>query len=171
MAYRNDVDALEARHRALEAELADRVRERDDVARMLADARARVADEQARAAVVPAPARSHPGAMLAGAVLALIAIVGVVEYRKDHRRSSRVHETLVRFEAWADEICRCQDSACTQRTIDAMTAWSAGRAAERQISMPVDDAILTQFQVISERFSRCMMRIAAQTSATRSDAQ
>lgn len=41
MAYRNDLDALAARHSSLEAEAAQRIAERDDAARLLADARAR----------------------------------------------------------------------------------------------------------------------------------
>jgi len=41
MTYRNDVDALAARHAALEVEVADRTRERDQAADLLRDARAR----------------------------------------------------------------------------------------------------------------------------------
>lgn len=37
--YRDDVDALEARHQALEQELRDKMRERDAAAKLLADAR------------------------------------------------------------------------------------------------------------------------------------
>ena len=41
MSYRNDLDALAARHDALEAEVAETTRERDRVADLLADAKAR----------------------------------------------------------------------------------------------------------------------------------
>lgn len=41
MAYRGDVEALEARVAALSADLAQRVRERDEAAQLLAEARAR----------------------------------------------------------------------------------------------------------------------------------
>jgi hypothetical protein len=41
MSYRNDLDALAARHDALEAEVAEKARERDRVADLLADAKAR----------------------------------------------------------------------------------------------------------------------------------
>jgi hypothetical protein len=41
MAYRSDLEALQARHSALEAEVAALARERDEVAQFLADARAR----------------------------------------------------------------------------------------------------------------------------------
>jgi hypothetical protein len=41
MSYRNDLDALAARHDALEAEVAEKSRERDRVADLLADAKAR----------------------------------------------------------------------------------------------------------------------------------
>ena len=41
MTYRNDVDALGARHHALESELAAKTRELDDAARLLEEARAR----------------------------------------------------------------------------------------------------------------------------------
>jgi hypothetical protein len=41
MTYRNDLDALAARHDALEAEVAEKSRERDRVADLLADAKAR----------------------------------------------------------------------------------------------------------------------------------
>lgn len=41
MTYRNDLDALAARHDALEAEVAEKTRERDRVSDLLADAKAR----------------------------------------------------------------------------------------------------------------------------------
>jgi hypothetical protein len=41
MTYRNDLDALAARHDALEAEVAEKTRERDRAAELLADAKAR----------------------------------------------------------------------------------------------------------------------------------
>jgi hypothetical protein len=41
MSYRNDLDALAARHDALEAEVAEKTRERDRVSDLLADAKAR----------------------------------------------------------------------------------------------------------------------------------
>jgi hypothetical protein len=42
MSYRSDLDALEARHQALEAEVASRTRELDSTKQLLDDARARV---------------------------------------------------------------------------------------------------------------------------------
>jgi len=41
MSYRDDVDALAARHAALDAQAAEATRQRDDAARLLAEARAR----------------------------------------------------------------------------------------------------------------------------------
>jgi hypothetical protein len=48
MSYRDDLDALAARHDALDVEVADKTRERDKVATMLADAK-----ERARLPVLP----------------------------------------------------------------------------------------------------------------------
>lgn len=172
MVYRNDVDALEARHRALEAELAERVRECDEVARMLREARAREREHVRLAAMVAGPAGHQRWALIAAALLVLIAILGMVQYRKESRHAHRMHQMLERFEAWADDVCRCQDTACTQRTIDEMTAWSSNRAAiDRQMSLPIDGDTSHKFQVIAERFSRCMTRIVNPAASGQAEAQ
>ncbi len=92
MVYRNDVDALAARHRELEAELQRRIRERDDVAHMLAEARDRDAEERRVADLLADGPRRRRRRRWRIAVIALalvgIAIGGVLRYRK-HIASTR----------------------------------------------------------------------------------
>jgi hypothetical protein len=167
MAYRSDVDALEARHRALEAELAQRVRERDDVARMLAEARAQECAEHARIdAVMGGPMRRRRAALLVAVALLLITVAGAMTYRKTCVRSHDMRDFIERFQMFSDEVCRCRDTACTQRTIDVMTAWSTEIARQRPVPLPVDDASSQHMQRIAEQFSRCMTRIATGNTST-----
>jgi len=172
MAYRNDVDALEARHRALEAELADRVRERDDVARMLAEARAQERAEQLRIdAVMGGPMRRRRTAMLIGAVLLLVTIAGAMTYRKTCGRPHSVAAFIARFQAFTDEICRCRDTACAERTNKAIVAWSTELAREHPTPPPIDDASSLHMAQIAEQFGRCMTRITRSPAAAVNTAQ
>ena len=63
MSYRDDLDALAARHDALEREVDERVRERDRAAELLRDARARAKLPVLDDVRVAAPCRADWGAM------------------------------------------------------------------------------------------------------------
>src|ERR1044071_5122746 len=125
MAYRNDVDALAARHQALETELAERTRERDDVARMLAEAKARDAEEKARLyAETCGPARRrHRRRAVVVATLAAIGMIGAVGYRASHRRADRFERAIERFRLFTDDMCGCRESACARHVTDRVTEW------------------------------------------------
>ena len=166
MVYRDDVTALEARHRALEADLAERTRERDDVARLLAEAKERAAYESRMLAEALAGAtrRKRQRTLIAGAIAAAAVIVGAAEYRATHRGADRTAELVARYAMFADEICRCNDMACTTRTTDKMTAWAAELAREDPLPSKIDEASMKRMTELAERFTRCM------TAAMRSEA-
>src|SRR5215471_3102514 len=125
MVYRDDVAALEARHRALEAELAERTRERDAVACLLAEAKAREEHENRLLAETMAGAtrRRRQHVAIGAAIAAAVMVVGGAEYRASHRSDDRMAELVARYAMFTDEICRCADVACTMRTTEKMTVW------------------------------------------------
>jgi hypothetical protein len=166
MVYRDDVEALEARHRALETELAQRTRERDDVARLLAEARERAAYESRLLAEAMAGVtrRKRQRTLIASAIATAAVIVGAAEYRSSHRGADRTAALVARYAMFADEICRCSDMACTTRTTDKMTAWAAELAREDPLPAKIDEASMKRMTELAERFTRCM------TVAMRSEA-
>lgn len=82
MSYRSDVDALTARKQALDAEIARRTRERDEAAQLLAEATAklreqeRVEQEQIRRAAMPTRGQRAVMAATVMSTLAMSAAVG-----------------------------------------------------------------------------------------------
>ena len=166
MVYRDDVEALEARHRALEADLAERMRERDDVARLLAEAKQRAAYESRlmAEALAGATRRKRQRTLIAGAIATAAGIIGAAEYRATHRGADRTAELVARYAMFADEICRCADMACTTRTTDKMTAWAAELAREDPLPAKIDEASMKRMTELAERFTRCM------TAALRTEA-
>src|SRR5215470_814347 len=173
MVYRDDVEALEARHRALEADLAERTRERDDVARLLAEAKERAAYESRMLAEALAGAtrRKRQRTLSAGAIAAAAVIVGAAEYRATHRGADRTAELVARYAMFADEICRCSDIACTTRTTDKMTAWAAEMAREDALPAKIDEASMKRMTELAEQFTRCMTTLMRLGSTTENPTQ
>jgi hypothetical protein len=156
VAYRSDIEALEARKAALDGELADRTRERDEVAAMLAEARARQA--AALAALEMPSTRRACGvaqASILACVIALFAALAVVRaISDDDRPSCRASSFSVgALEALADEACACKDAACGEAVARKLTAWS-----ERARHTPVakHDARVT---AAATRSRACLVRV------------
>ena len=166
MAYRNDLDALEARHKALEAEVAERTRERDEAARMLDEARAR---EQARyiaddyAAGGPARRRRQMFAIAGGVVASIAVIIGIAHFAsRPSRAERRMQETYVQFERFTNQICACTTTACSDAVMKDMTAWSNTLAKEYRDDDPKpDEEMMKRFSVLAQRFTDCAQKLHA----------
>jgi hypothetical protein len=160
MAYRNDLEALLARHVALEAEVAERIRARDEVARLLAEARALEEAERQLADLAaggPARRRRHRTLMVT-AMTALTLVAGSVGFRLAQPRRDRLEEAITQMTVFTDEMCSCVDAACAEKVSDAMTKWGSEMAKEAQPPLRLDDAITKRFTEIGQRLGTCMSR-------------
>src|ERR1051325_2649311 len=129
MAYRNDVEALEARLRGLEIELTGHQRARDEAARLLAEAKACADHERSRfgGAIREAAVRRRrrwrwfvAGVAAVVAVAAGVALLaGYVEHR---RRALDFDAYLEGYQRLVDDMCRCTDEPCVRR-VDLEIRW------------------------------------------------
>lgn len=133
MAYRDDVSALEARLAALSADVAVRVRERDEAARMLDEARAR-ANAEAYLADLDAggPARRRRKRIRIAAMIAGLAMIvgGLFAVHLRPQRDHRFDDAMHTFERLTNDMCQCRDNACAMRVSDDMTRWGTQLAKE-----------------------------------------
>jgi len=161
MAYRGDVEALEARVAALSVDLAHRVRERDEAAQMLAEARAR-ANAEAYLADLDAggPARRRRKRLRIAAMAAGIAMIvgGLVAYRA-RSHPDRFEDAMRTFDRFADEICQCKDSACVTHVSDDMNVWGMKMAKEWGPEPKLESVQMRRATAIAERMGTCMSRV------------
>ena len=156
MTYRSDTDALEARLDVLEKDLADRTRERDDVAHMLAEARDR---DAARRWLEGRPKRRRRRIMLVGLASTMMMVGGLVTFfvmRHDSKRD-REERVLLQFEDFADDMCRCTESTCAQSVNDRMTKWATEMAKDYRDEKP-DEELIKRATAIAERMGTCMQK-------------
>jgi hypothetical protein len=155
------VEALEARHAALDIEVVERSRARDEVALMLAEARAREASDAYIAdldAGGPSRRRRRRVVRVAlGIVVALVAVVGIrAGYRNRPHYSSDRDAIYLRFAAFTGEMCTCTTSTCASRVADEMTKWGTALA---QQTKPGDEQMseheLQRFMKLAERMASC----------------
>jgi hypothetical protein len=162
MAYRNDLEALQARHVALAAEVAERTRARDEVAQLLAEARAQDEAERRRADIAaggPARRRRHR-ILIAAAATALAMVAGSIGYGIAHRKHDRLAEAIDRLAEFTDEMCACPDTACTKKVSDEMSEWSM-RMAKQFKPVTIDESSQTRVNAIVKRMSSCMVKTTA----------
>ena len=160
MAYRDDVQALEARVAALSADLAVRVRERDEAARMLDEARARahaaayIADLESGGPARRLRKRLRIAAAMAG--LAMI-VGGALAYRaRSHR--DRFEEAMHRFEKFTGEMCKCKDRDCATQVTDDMTRWSMAMQKEWQPPPKLTEVQTKRATDMGMRMAECMQK-------------
>ena len=125
MAYRDDVAALQARLAALTADVDVRVRERDEVARLLAET-------QVLAAAAPRvrSRRRRTGSPTALVIAGLAAGVGLAIGTMSESKPSRdTVVALAHLEQLADEMCRCVIRTCAERVDGEVAQWSSGLPA------------------------------------------
>lgn len=136
MAYRDDVAALEARLAALTIDAAVRVRERDEVARLLAEARARTdAVPQSRSR------RDRTGFPTAFVIAGLAAAIGVAAGSlSESKPSPDTGVALAHLEQLANEMCGCVTRSCAERVDDEVAQWSSGIAATWRAHLDTADS-------------------------------
>lgn len=163
MAYRDDVEALEARFAALSADLAARERERDEVARLLEEARGRahaeayIADLESGGPVRRRRKRVRIAAMTAG--LAML-VGGLLAYR-GQRTDHRFDEAIRGFERFTGEMCQCKDSACAIRVSDDLTRWGTAIQKDWEPAPKLDEAQMKRATALGTRLADCMTRAMA----------
>jgi len=161
MAYRNDVDALEARYRAVQAEVDEKTRARDDVARMLEEARARERnDELYRDFASGGPQRRRRRRIRIGVTLAAVVTIamGGVFVMRHHHGPDRKAQIFREMERFTDQLCQCHDMQCVQGVSDEMTRWS--QQVTKEIGNPpkLSDAEMKRATTIAERMAKCMQQ-------------
>jgi len=161
MAYRNEIDALQARLAMLEVDLGERTLERDEVARMLAEARerARREDHEARAPI--RRRRRWIFAVVAAGLLALGGIASLFVMRSRPHRLD-IDGAIDELQRFSDQMCACKeyDRACGKGVSDAMTKW--GQAVEKEYPnhdypRPTDEQ-MKRITGIAETLGKCMSR-------------
>ena len=162
--YRSDLEALEARHAALEAEVTDRVRQRDEAARMLDEARARQRDADVAADFASGgpDRRRRRLFVLALAGLAVVAaFIGMARVRSRANERERFHErVMMQFEQFANDACKCQDAECITALNERMTVWGQQITSQMDMyeSQKIDEASMKRAQAIGERMGNCMTK-------------
>jgi hypothetical protein len=157
MAYRSDTDALEARLDVLTKDLAERTQERDEVARMLAEARDR---DAAQRWLDERPRRRRRRIVIAAVASTMLALGGVVSFfvvRHDsqHERDEKVLRDLEQF---ADDTCKCTDSKCATAVNERMQKWAEQMAKDYQPDRKPSEEVIKRVTVIAERLTKCMTK-------------
>jgi hypothetical protein len=165
--FRSDVDALEARHATLEAELADKLRARDEAARMLAEARARQRDEQVTADhAAGGPRRRQRRTALALAAvmmfaLGIVLVARVADQRAERARNFRMIRVFTQLEMFTDEMCACPDRACLDRVNDAMNRWAVELAKEPADTSKPEPEWTAKATKLGDRMTKCTARLTS----------
>lgn len=147
MAYRNDLEALAARHAALDAEIAERTRERDEAARLLAEAR----DVTTAPPPRPPARREQSVAMAVGiaVVVAMCAAIGLSMLR----RPSAAEAMLAQYERFTSEACACTTRACADDVLRRLQVWSTRADAPKP-----DATHVRRLEDMTRRLSACVDR-------------
>ena len=163
MAYRNDVDALAARHEALQAEVDEKTRDRDEVSRLLEEARARKRNDdlyQDYASGGPQRRRRRRIRIALGFAALVIGVLGVVlALRVSHHEPYHWDASIKQIQQFKDEMCQCHDYACAQRVVEAMTSWSQQQAREMRMPPPMSKADTERIARTGEQMGQCMQAL------------
>jgi hypothetical protein len=168
MAYRDDLAALEARKAAAEAELLEKTRARDDVARLVEEARylARAEavftgnghDSRWRAA--------RRGLRWLGVAAVLIAGIGALTVHPMSRAAGSpwVEVGFFQMAAYEHAMCGCTEleyprsSECVLQISDEMTRWGTAFAKESPEPPKLDDTQMKRMMVIAQGMGTCMQQ-------------
>jgi hypothetical protein len=166
MAYRSDLEALEARHAALEAEVAERTRQRDEIARMVDEARSREHHANiARDWAAGGPARRRRRNINIGVAVGVVMVLGLGVVRLATRpsaRERRIETAIKKFEYFTDQICACKDKTCAERVTADITKWSEEMTRSYKDDWakdPPDYDATKRMEKIATRFSECMTKV------------
>jgi hypothetical protein len=161
MAYRNDVDALAARHEVLQAEVDAKTRDRDEVSRLLEEARGRERNEQLYqdyASGGPQRRRRRRVRIALALAALMTGMLGIVfALRVTPRRFDRSADVIAKMQQLADDMCQCRDRQCTERVVDEMMKWSQDQA--RSVKPPrLSEQDMRRAEKIGLRMGECMGR-------------
>ena len=162
MAYRDDISALEARVEALSTEVAERERERDDAARMLAEARERAHAESVMADLAaggPAKRRRRRIRIATAFAVAMLLGGGITFFALRDSRPDRVAQAMKQFDAFADEMCLCKDATCVESVAGKMNAWSKDHLTDFEPRDKLDKEQLARGKAIAQRMSDCLNHV------------
>ncbi len=161
MAYRNDVDALEARYQALEADLAERTKARDEAAQLLAEARERARVDAVLADIASGgPARRRrKHALIAGAVMLGALAAGGIGYRIATRGDNKIEAAVAQFELFTDAMCTCSTRQCADAVSNQMTRWATDMSKDWTPPPKLDDAVMKHMTDLAKRMSDCMTAV------------
>lgn len=166
MAYRNDIDALEARYRALDAELAERTRERDEAGRLLEEARTRAMHDEVIADLAAGgPARRRRERAIVATLITGVAIaIGAVGYKlaEPSRPRRTDHLLLLQLSKFSDQMCTCPDRACAMEVSDQMVRWSEEQARDLEPPARIDEMTTRRATVLAQHLAECMQRAMAE---------
>jgi hypothetical protein len=161
MAYRNDLEALQARHNTLEAEVATLTRKRDEVAQLLTEARAREQAEREQAdrlAGGPARRRRYRRILSITSVAALVFAGGVSGYRRAQTERDGMAEMVAQMTRFTDEACGCATAACARQVMDNMAKWGATTAKHSDVRSRPDVESLKRVRELSDRLTGCLTK-------------
>jgi hypothetical protein len=164
MAYRSDTDALEARLDVLTKDLADRTRERDEVARMLAEAR----DRDAAQRWLEERPRRRRRLLIAGLAAAVMMLGGIVTFfvvRHDSLRE-RDEQVLRDLEQFTDDMCQCTESKCVTAISNRMNEWAQRMAEDYGPGRKLDEELVKRTATIAERMGKCMTKAMSANDPT-----
>jgi hypothetical protein len=162
--YRDDLAALEARYAALEAEVADRERARDEAARMLAEAKARARNEEIAADVrAGGPERRRQRYYMIGTMAAMLAVgIGAAYHLATRKptREQRMEAALKKFEGFVDDACACKDKACTDDVQSRLMRWSEEMARTDDFTRePPSHEVVEKATKLGTRYADCLTKI------------
>jgi hypothetical protein len=160
MAYRSDVDALEARLVALRGEVGEKTRERDEVAHLLTEARARAAaDGLAADWAAGGPQRRRKRRIWAATIAATIAVLGTLLTLRvmHHGHPDPFQSTARQFAIFTHAMCTCHDKQCADGVNDELTRWAQDMARDaRQPQSRPSPEQMKLFQDLGQRYATCM---------------
>ena len=162
MAYRNDVDALAARHEALQAEVDAKTRDRDEVSRLLEEARGRERNEQLYqdyASGGPQRRRRRRVRIALALAALMTGVLGIVfALRVTPRHVDPSAAAIAKMQQFADEMCQCRDARCAQGVMDVMVRWAQDQARPLREPPRLSAEDTRRAQKIGERMGECMQR-------------
>lgn len=161
MAYRNDVDALAARHEALQAEVDAKTRDRDEVSRLLEEARGRERNEQLYQDYASGgpQRRRRRRVRIALAVAAVITgVLAVVFALRVQHTVAPGTPPLLMMQHFADEMCQCQDARCAEKVSDEMVKWAMDQSRDHRKPPQLTEQEQERAVAIGERMGQCMQR-------------
>jgi len=134
MAYRNDVDALEARLAAVQRDLDATTRDRDETARLLAEARDRANNDALAAdyaAGGPQRRRRRQVAIVTAAAVAALGGGGLAyKLTRGPTAAERFERMLADGVTFEHSMCGCKDKACAEAVNDELNRWATQLAKE-----------------------------------------